>query len=107
MLQLDILSSLAICGAGALVGGAMRRPSLAQDAASAEALRICRSGYALIGRRIAAALGGGEPVAAMAIGVTILLMMFSCSLRASFGKRWPMAQRPWSHRHVKATVIWR
>ena len=49
MQQLDVLSSLAICGAGALVGAAMLRPSLTQDAASAEALRTCRIGFALIG----------------------------------------------------------
>lgn len=49
MLQLDVLSSFAICGAGALVGAAMLRPSLTHDAAAAEALRICRSGYAVIG----------------------------------------------------------
>ena len=49
MLQLDVLSSFAICGAGALVGAAMLRPSLTHDAAGAEALRICRSGYAVIG----------------------------------------------------------
>jgi diguanylate cyclase (GGDEF)-like protein len=49
MLQLDVLSSFAICGAGALVGAAMLRPALAQDASGAEALRICRVGYALIG----------------------------------------------------------
>jgi diguanylate cyclase (GGDEF)-like protein len=49
MLQLDVLSSFAICGAGALVGAAMLRPSLTHDAAGAEALRICRSAYALIG----------------------------------------------------------
>ncbi len=38
MLQLDVLSSFAICGAGALVGAAMLRPSLTHDAAGAEAL---------------------------------------------------------------------
>jgi len=49
MLQLDVLTSYAISGAGALVGAAMLRPSLTQDAASAEALRTCRIGFALIG----------------------------------------------------------
>ena len=49
MLQLDVLSSLAICGAGALVGAAMLRPSLTEDAASADALRICRGGFVLVG----------------------------------------------------------
>lgn len=49
MLQLDVLSSFAICGAGALVGAAMLRPSLSQDAAGAEALQLSRGGFALIG----------------------------------------------------------
>ncbi len=49
MLQLDVLSSFALCGAGALVGAAMLRPRLADDAASADALRICRGGFALVG----------------------------------------------------------
>jgi diguanylate cyclase (GGDEF)-like protein len=49
MLQLDVLSSFAICGAGSLVGAAMLRPALTNDAAGAEALRICRGGYAVVG----------------------------------------------------------
>jgi len=49
MLQLDVLSSLAICGVGALVGAALLRPSLSQDAAGAEALQLSRGGFALIG----------------------------------------------------------
>lgn len=49
MLPLDVLSSFAICGAGALVGAALMRPSLAHDAASAEVLRLSRGAYALIG----------------------------------------------------------
>lgn len=49
MLQLDVLSSFAICGAGALVGAAMLRPSLTNDAAGAQALQICRRGYTLLG----------------------------------------------------------
>jgi diguanylate cyclase (GGDEF)-like protein len=49
MLPLDVLSSFAICGAGALVGAALLRPSLAHDESSAEVLRISRGAYALIG----------------------------------------------------------
>lgn len=49
MLQLDILTALAICGAGALTGAALLRPSLAHDMASGEVLRISRGAYALIG----------------------------------------------------------
>ena len=49
MLQLDVLSSFAICGAGSLVGAGVLRPSLTPDEAGAEAIRICQGAYALIG----------------------------------------------------------
>ena len=49
MLHIDVVSSFAICGAGGLVGAAMLRPSLTHDAGGAEALRICRDAYAVIG----------------------------------------------------------
>jgi diguanylate cyclase (GGDEF)-like protein len=49
MQPIDVLSSFAICGAGALVGAAMLRPSLADDAVAAAALRSCRHAYAAIG----------------------------------------------------------
>lgn len=49
MLPIDVLSSFAICGAGALVAAALLRPSLAYDDASTEVLRISRASYALIG----------------------------------------------------------
>ncbi len=49
MQLIDVPSAFAICGAGALVGAAMLRPALAHDAGSAEALRLCRNAYALIG----------------------------------------------------------
>lgn len=49
MLQLDVLSALAICGAGSLVGAALMRPSLCQDVAGAKAMRIVRAAFVLIG----------------------------------------------------------
>ena len=49
MLQVDVLSALAICGAGALVGAVSLRPSLSYDAAGSEALRIVRAAFTLIG----------------------------------------------------------
>jgi diguanylate cyclase (GGDEF)-like protein len=49
MYPIDVLSSYAICGAGALVGAAILRPSLAMHASEADALRLCRKGFALIG----------------------------------------------------------
>lgn len=49
MLQLDILSAYAICGASALVGAALVRPALTNDAAGSEALRIVRAAFLVIG----------------------------------------------------------
>jgi hypothetical protein len=49
MLQLDVLSAFAICGAGSLVGASVLRPSLCPDTAGAEALRLTRGGYIAIG----------------------------------------------------------
>ena len=49
MMQLDVLTSYAICGAGALAGAALLRPSLAWDRASGELLRLFRAAYAVIG----------------------------------------------------------
>ncbi|MCE9657883.1 MAG: GGDEF domain-containing protein [Burkholderiales bacterium] len=92
MLQLDVLSSFAICGAGALVGAAMLRPSLSHDAAGAEALRLCRGGYALVG------LGLLQPVAleiplplwsqaAMVFGSIGGVVMIGWALAALAGER--------------------
>lgn len=70
MLQLDVLSAYAICGAGALIGAALQRPSLTQDAAATEALRIFRASLALIGVGLvqAVAHGGVLPLWSQALG---------------------------------------
>ncbi len=49
MIQLDVLSSFAICGAGALVGAAMLRPNLSDDVSIRESLRLFRNAFALVG----------------------------------------------------------
>ena len=62
MLQLDVLSSFAICGAGALVGAALLRPSLSQDAAGAEALQLSRGGFMLIGAALTLPVALEQPL---------------------------------------------
>ncbi|MGZ5250678.1 MAG: diguanylate cyclase [Caldimonas sp.] len=92
MLQLDVLSSFAICGAGALVGAAMLRPSLTQDAPSAEALRICRSGYAVVGVGLLQPVALEVPLplwsqATMAFGAVGGVIMIGWALAALAGER--------------------
>ena len=92
MLQLDVLSSFAICGAGALVGAAMLRPSLTHDAAGAEALRICRGGYALVGFGLLQPVVLEVPLplwsqAAMAFGAIGGVIMIGWALAALAGER--------------------
>ncbi len=87
MLQLDILTSFAICGAGALVGAAMLRPTLTHDAAGAEALRICRSGYAVLGVGLVQAVPLEAPLplwsqAAMAFGAVGGVAMIGWAMAA-------------------------
>lgn len=92
MLQLDVLSAFAICGAGALVGAAMLRPSLAQDEASAEALRICRGGYAVTGLGLLQPLALELPLpiwsqAGMAFGAVGGVVLVGWALAALAGER--------------------
>ena len=92
MLQLDVLSSFAICGAGALVGAAMLRPSLAHDAAGADSLRICRSGYAVVGIALVqpAALAAPLPLwsqATMAFGAVGGVILIGWALAVLAGNR--------------------
>jgi len=92
MLQLDVLSSFAICGAGALVGAAMLRPSLAHDAAGAEALRICRSGYTVIGVGLVQPVALEAPLplwsqATMAFAAVGGVVMIGWALAALAGER--------------------
>ncbi len=92
MLQLDVLSSFAICGAGALVGAAMLRPSLTHDAAGATALRMCRNGYAMIGVGLLQPVALEVPLplwsqATMAFGAIGGVIMIGWALAALAGER--------------------
>jgi len=92
VLQLDVLSSFAICGAGALVGAAMLRPSLAHDAAGAESLRICRAGYALVGIALVQPVALELPLplwsqATMAFGTVGGVVMIGWALAVLAGNR--------------------
>ena len=91
MLQVDVLSAYAICGAGALVGAAMLRPSLTHDAAGAEAVRIFRASFVLIGVGLvqAVAHGGTVPLwsqAAGAFGAVGGLVLIGWALAALAGE---------------------
>ena len=90
MQQIDVMSSFAICGAGALLGAAMLRPSLAQEATAAEALRTCRSAYAAIGVALLLPLFMDAPVplwsqALTTLGVVGGIVMLGWALAALAG----------------------
>ena len=92
MLQLDVLSSFAICGAGALVGAGVLRPSLTPDEAGAESLRICRGAYALIGAGLLQPLALDVPLplwsqAAMVFASIGGVIMIAWSVAALVGER--------------------
>ncbi len=102
MLQLDVLSSFAICGAGAPVGAAILRPSLAHDAAGAESLRICRGGYAVVGIALVqpAALAAPLPLwsqATMAFGAVGGVILIGWALAV-------LAGNPSSRTAIGATI---
>jgi diguanylate cyclase (GGDEF)-like protein len=92
MYQLDVLSAFAICGAASLVSAALVRPSMANDEAGAEALRVCRGGFAAIGVGLVqiVALEGPHPLwsqAAMSIGGIAGVTMIGWALAALGGSR--------------------
>jgi diguanylate cyclase (GGDEF)-like protein len=92
MLQLDVLSSFAISGAGALVAAGMLRPALAHDEAGAEALGICRAGYALVGIGLVQPVALDLPLplwsqAVMAFGSVSGVLMIGWALAALAGER--------------------
>jgi diguanylate cyclase (GGDEF)-like protein len=96
MLHLDVLSSFAICGAGALVGAAMLRPSLTPDPRDAEALRICRAAYAALGLGLVQLLAQDLPLslwgqALMVLGTLAGVVTIGWALAALSGAPAPLA----------------
>jgi diguanylate cyclase (GGDEF)-like protein len=101
MLHLDVFSSFAICGSGALVGAAMLRPSLTPDPRDAEALRICRAAYVALGLGLVQPVAQDLPLplwsqAALALGALSGVLAIGWALAALSGARvrlstlWPM-----------------
>jgi len=96
MLHLDVLSSFALCGAGALVGAAMLRPSLTPDSRDAEALRICRAAYAALGLGLVLPVAQDLPLplwsqAVMVLGTLAGVITIGWALAALSGMRAPLA----------------
>ncbi len=96
MLQIDVLSSFAICGAGACVGAAMLRPSLAHDDAAVEALRFTRAAFAVIGLGLLQPLAQDRPLplwsqALMAAGAVLGVLIVGWSVARLAGQRAPLA----------------
>jgi diguanylate cyclase (GGDEF)-like protein len=96
MLQLDVLSAFVICGAGALVGAAMLRPSLCPEKSSAEALHLTRAAYLAIGVGLTLPVLAGTPLplwgqAAMAFGSVAGVVVIGWALAALAGDRRPRA----------------
>jgi diguanylate cyclase (GGDEF)-like protein len=92
MLQIDVLSSFAICGAGACVGAAMLRPNLAHDAAAAESLRFSRAAFAVIGAGLLQPLVQDRPLplwsqALMAAGAVLGVLIVGGSAARLAGQR--------------------
>ncbi len=96
MQQIDVLSSFAICGAGAMLGAALLRPALAQDSATTEALRRCRVAYAAIGLGLLLPLFLDSPVPLWSQAITTLgvvggVVILCWALAALAGARAPHA----------------
>jgi len=92
MLQLDVLSSFAICGAGAALGLTLMRDSVAIDASTRESLRLSRIGFGLIGASLLQPLATGSPPpvwsqALMAFGTVAALIIIAWAAAALAGER--------------------
>ena len=89
MPQLDVMSSIAICGAGALVSAAMLRPSLGRE--DSEALQLCRGAYTVLGVGLVQPVLLDAPLplwsqAAMAFGAVGGLVLIGWALAALAGE---------------------
>jgi len=92
MMQLDVPSSYAICGAGALAGAALVRPSLAQDELTAQALGLLRGGLAVLGLALLQPLAAGRPLplwsqTLMTAGCLAAITILSWAMAALAGVR--------------------
>jgi diguanylate cyclase (GGDEF)-like protein len=92
MLQVDILSAYAICGAGALAGAAMMRLADADEAHVRRAVNVCTWALVLFGMAMGSALFIDGPVAVaqqyfMSLGCLIAVLMFNGALRLLCGEK--------------------
>jgi diguanylate cyclase (GGDEF)-like protein len=91
MLSLDVISSFAICGIGALAGAALLRPAQGYDKTSIEVLRLSRDAFVLIGVGMSQILLHPLPVplwslATLAFASTGGLTMMAWALAALSGR---------------------
>lgn len=92
MYALDALSAFAICGAASLVSAALVRPSMAHEPSSAEAMRICRQAFTMIGIGLVQVVVPQAPhplwsQAAMSLGGLAGVTMIGWTLAALGGER--------------------
>jgi diguanylate cyclase (GGDEF)-like protein len=92
MVPLDVLSSYAICGAGALTGAALVRASMAQDALTAHALRLTRGGLGVLGVALLQPLLAERPLplwsqVSMTAGCLAAVLILSWAMAALAGVR--------------------
>jgi diguanylate cyclase (GGDEF)-like protein len=92
MLQLDVLSSFAICGAGAALGLTLMRDAVAIDDGTLESLRLSRIAFALIGASLLQPLATGSPPpvwsqALMGFGTVAALIIIAWAAAALAGER--------------------
>jgi len=91
MLRVDVLSGYLICGAGALVGAAMLRIADTTDDRSRRALRLCLSGFVVLGVCLLPA-GFGQAVAhpaaqfSLSFGTLAGMILIGCGLGEMQGK---------------------
>jgi diguanylate cyclase (GGDEF)-like protein len=91
MLSLDVISSFAICGIGALAGAGLLRPAQGYDKASIEVLRLSRVAFLLIGLGMSQILLHPAPLplwslATLAFASTGGLTMMAWALAALSGR---------------------
>jgi diguanylate cyclase (GGDEF)-like protein len=99
MYELDVLSSYAICGAGALLGAAVLRPALAPDAGGREALTLARVAYIQLGAALVMPVFGDGQVgpagqvllAGGSMGAVVTAAYAFSALAGRVRERWGLA----------------